>query len=107
MSIDREKAVRLIKTTTAAKRYPRHNAKPSDPYYFILEFGGNTVLNLTRVKTRYETYYENDTVSTTHKTIRDAKRMVVDMILAGDCGWMVKDRFVEEIVLRKMFKKSR
>jgi hypothetical protein len=88
---DKNKAIKLIKTTTSAIRYPNMRSKPSEPYFYILEFHGNTVLNMTKHRDGVETWYDNDTVSTTHRTIREAKRMVVDRILEGKHGVIMRD----------------
>jgi hypothetical protein len=84
-------AIACIKTVTAAEVYPNHRAKPSDPSYYMLRLGNNTLMNLTRYRNKFGMCYESDSFSGDKQTIREWKEVIVEKLECGDYGEVLKD----------------
>jgi hypothetical protein len=85
--VDVKKAQKYIKTVTDKEKF--HNAKDTDIYYYRLQFQGNTIMNLTKVRSKGYTYYESDLYSTVYESIKEAKQACVKDILLGNHGMVL------------------
>ena len=85
-----KKAAHHIKTNNARDKYGKwHN--PSEAWFYILEFRDNTIMNLTKHRGKWGTWYSSDTVGRTFSGMREVKEWCARLILMGQFGQTWKE----------------
>ena len=68
-----------------------HGRSPGDYNDFMIQFRGNTILNVTRHRDNCGTYYRDDNTSRVYKSMREVKEYCVERIVSGQEGEILKD----------------